>query len=200
VRQAIAEKRFREDLYYRLSTFVFSVPPLRERPEDIPVLLRHFVMSHATRSGMPPRIVTRPLVARCLEHPWPGNVRELENFAKRYLILGDQALALHHWELPQSQAASASVPANFGDERPQNLKAQVRDRKEEMESAAILQALQRTNWNRKAAAKLLTISYKSLLLKVHRYGLDRQHAMPEPDIKQVQREVAKFFVAGASGF
>jgi DNA-binding NtrC family response regulator len=198
VRQSIAARRFREDLYYRLSTFVFNVPPLRERPEDIPVLLRMFVANTAARSGVSPRPITQWLLARCLEHTWPGNVRELENFAKRYLILGDDDPATHHSDMPAAGPIGDSAP-DAGDEPPANLKAQVRDQKQELEASAILQTLQRTNWNRKAAAKLLQISYKSLLLKVHRYGLDRQNAMPQHDSEQVQREVEKAFLAGVNG-
>lgn len=90
---AIEAKRLREDLCCRLSTVVFHLPPLRERREDIPVLLDFYLGHFAQRYGVPRRVLSNRMLEACLNHDWPGNVRELESFAKRYLILGDHTNA-----------------------------------------------------------------------------------------------------------
>src|SRR5207302_592262 len=92
--QALAAKRLREDLYYRLNAFTLQLPPLRERKEEIPVLLKHFMTRMAERYARPPLPLSPQLLAACQTHPWPGNLRELNNFLKRYLILGDENLAV----------------------------------------------------------------------------------------------------------
>ena len=87
VHQAIAERKFREDLYYRLSAFTITLPPLRERQEEIPLLLRHFMGRMATQYSRPTMRLSPALIEACLRYPWPGNLRELENFVKRYLVM-----------------------------------------------------------------------------------------------------------------
>src|SRR4029077_15647088 len=94
VHQAIAERRFREDLYYRLSAFTITLPPLRERQEEIPLLLRHFMGRMATQYSRPTIRFSPALIEACLRYFWPGNLRELENFVKRYLVMGDEATAI----------------------------------------------------------------------------------------------------------
>src|ERR1700741_5118271 len=92
--QALAAKRLREDLYYRLNAFTLQLPPLRERKEEIPILLRHFMQRMARRYARAPLPLSPTMMAACLEYSWPGNLRELSNFIKRYLILGDEKLAI----------------------------------------------------------------------------------------------------------
>src|SRR5712664_3720996 len=91
--EALATKRLREDLYYRLNAFTLSLPPLRDRKEEIPILLKHFMTRMAERYARPPLPLSGPLMEACLRHSWPGNLRELSNFIKRYLVLGDETLA-----------------------------------------------------------------------------------------------------------
>src|SRR6201982_327130 len=92
--QALASKRLREDLYYRLNAFTLQLPPLRERKEEIPVLLKHFMTRMAERYARPPLPLSPNLLQATQNHSWPGNLRELNNFLKRYLILGDENLAV----------------------------------------------------------------------------------------------------------
>jgi len=94
VQKSIAEKKFREDLYYRLNTVTMTVPPLRERREEIPLLLSYFMNRQAKKLSQNPLPLSERLVEQCLRYHWPGNVRELANYVKRYLILGDEALYL----------------------------------------------------------------------------------------------------------
>src|SRR6476469_3867285 len=92
--EALANKRLREDLYYRLNAFTLSLPPLRERKEEIPILLKHFMSRMAEQYARPPLPLSPNMLEACQEYSWPGNLRELNNFIKRYLVLGDEKLAV----------------------------------------------------------------------------------------------------------
>ena len=172
VQQAMATKKLRQDLYYRLNAVSLLLPPLRDRREEIPVMLRHFMARFAARYARTPLPLSPRLLEACIRHPWPGNLRELENFVKRFLILGDESLALAEIEnrddsgLPPVETKLEPAP-----ERPGGLKSLVRSLKDEAEIQAISRALEQTNWNRKRAAALLNISYKALLYKIRQYGL-----------------------------
>ena len=90
IKQAIAQKHFREDLYYRLNGFGFSIPPLRERRDEIPILTKYFMRRNSARYGRDPLPMSAPLMQALINHSWPGNLRELENTIKRYLVLEDE--------------------------------------------------------------------------------------------------------------
>src|ERR1700682_2519736 len=94
IAEALATKRLREDLYYRLNAFTLLLPPLRDRKEEIPILLKHSMTRMAERYARSPLPLTPALLEACHNHNWPGNLRELNNFLKRYLILGDENLAV----------------------------------------------------------------------------------------------------------
>lgn len=180
IEEAIASKKFREDLYYRLNGFCLRIPPLRERKEEIPFLLDHFMARMAERYGRPPLPMPAKLLRACQAYNWPGNLREMENFVKRYLVLGDEDMAIAELRL---QPANDSAQTNFAPGRtrayrpstdlPDNggLKALVRSMKDDAEAEAIREALEQTNWNRTKAAPLLKISYKALLYKIRQYDL-----------------------------
>src|SRR6202051_96472 len=91
--EALATKRLREDLYYRLNAFTLQVPPLRERKEEIPILLKHFMANMSERYARPPLPLSTEMLQACQDYSWPGNLRELNNLVKGYLVLGDEALA-----------------------------------------------------------------------------------------------------------
>lgn len=172
--EAIASRKFREDLYYRLNAFTIHIPPLRERKEEIPLLIRHFMGLFSTRYARAPLSVSPALVEACLNYRWPGNLRELENFVKRYLILGDEALALNELEIKKEEQPGAEEAAPEAHTPPtSDLKSLVRGLKDEAECKAIAIALRETKWNRKEAARKLKISYKALLYKIRQYNLDR---------------------------
>jgi len=171
--QAIAAKKLREDLYYRLNAFTIQVPPLRERREEILLLLRHFMSCFAARHGRDPLPLSPALIDAAMKYPWPGNLRELENVVKRYLILRDEAQILQ--ELATSGEGTTlrtEVPFVPFKQRTGDLKSLVRGVKDEAEMVAISRALEQTKWNRKRAAQLLNISYKALLYKIRQYGLE----------------------------
>jgi len=174
--EALANKRLREDLYYRLNAFTLHIPPLRERKEEIPILLKHFMTRLSEQYARSPLPFTPDLMQACMNYPWPGNLRELGNFVKRYLVLGDEKLAIHELQ-PRSDGSGAQFDptpqrGNGGaPENPGGLKGLARSAKDEAEAEAIAKALDETNWNRKQAAALLQISYKALLYKIRQYGI-----------------------------
>src|SRR6476660_8076152 len=169
--EALASKRLREDLYHRLNAFTLSLPPLRERKEEIPILLKHFMSRMAEQYARPPLPLSPALLQACHDHTWPGNLRELNNFIKRYLVLGDDKLAIQELQ-PKNDGHSTRPETPHGPgEASGGLKSVARGAKDEAEAEAIRQALDQTNWNRKQAAALLQISYKALLYKIRQYGI-----------------------------
>src|SRR6266545_3740452 len=104
--EALATKRLREDLYYRLNAFTLSLPPLRERKEEVPILLKHFMTQLSEQYARPPLPLSVELLSACANYPWPGNLRELGNFVKRYLVLGDEKLAINELQ-PRSDGSGA---------------------------------------------------------------------------------------------
>jgi DNA-binding NtrC family response regulator len=174
IQQAIAEKKLREDLYYRLNGFTLTLPPLRDRKEEIPILLKHFMSRMAEKYARPPLSVSPALLQACQSYNWPGNLRELENFIKRYLVLGDEEMMIAELQPKTSAAAAASGLGNVNtaDADPDGgLKQMVRGLKDEAEAEAIARTLEKTNWNRKQAAAELKISYKALLYKIRQYDI-----------------------------
>ncbi len=172
IQQAIASKRLREDLYYRLNAFTMNLPPLRDRREEIPLLLKHFMALLSERFARPPLPLSQELMDACARYHWPGNLRELENLVKRYLILGDEKLIISELDPQNSTLPGVPQPRRTGE--PPDLKSLVRGLKDEAEMQAIADALEQTRWNRKEAARMLNISYKALLYKIRQYGIDPQ--------------------------
>src|SRR5438876_2635046 len=132
--EALAAKRLREDLYYRLNAFTVQVPPLRERKEEIPILLKHFMTHMAEQYARPPLALSPELLTACANYPWPGNLRELNNFVKRYLVLGDEKLAINELQ-PRTDGSGAHFePAGVrgnGSEPAGGLKGLARSAKDE---------------------------------------------------------------------
>jgi len=170
IQEAIATRKLREDLYYRLNGFTITLPPLRERKEEISLLLKHFMSQVAERYARPPLPLTPSLMQACERYAWPGNLRELGNFVKRYLVLGDEEMAMAELA-PHAEKALAAASAAGGGAANNGLKSLVRSVKDEAEMEAISHALTETNWNRKKAAALLKISYKALLYKIRQYDI-----------------------------
>jgi two-component system, NtrC family, response regulator AtoC len=169
IRSAITQKKFREDLYYRLNGFNITLPPLRERREEIPVLFRYFMRKFSGKYNSDPLSPSDELIEACIRHDWPGNLRELENFVRRYLVLGNEQLMLAELG-PQTRSTVHVVPKQIAPGSG-GLKTLVRGVKGEAEMQAIGEALQNSGWNRKIAAAELKISYKALLYKVRQYGI-----------------------------
>jgi two-component system response regulator AtoC len=172
VQEAMKTGKFREDLYYRLNVLSINVPPLRERTTEIPLLFRHFLEKYSEKFGKSPQAPSKHLLDAAVNYPWPGNLRELENFVKRYVILEDDEGSLR--ELVEMSATRQRISPREVKNVPkeQGLKALVRGLKDEAEMEAIGDALEKTRWCRKDAAKMLGISYKALLYKMRQFNLD----------------------------
>ena len=172
VHEAMKTGRFREDLYYRLNVLSILVPPLRERTAEIPLLFRHFLTKYSEKFGKPGVDPSKHLLDAAVNYPWPGNLRELENFVKRYVILEDDEGSLRELVEMSSTRQRTSPREEVTAPKEQGLKALVRGLKDEAEMEAIADALEKTRWCRKDAAKMLGISYKALLYKMRQFNLD----------------------------
>ena len=171
--QAVAAGRFREDLYYRLNVIEITVPPLRERPEEIPVLAEYFMHRYSQLFRRESLQLPVETVQRLMHHRFPGNVRELENMIKRMIVLGDPLL--RRSPLPGAPAPGEDVTGSRPPKAPTvSLKDIGRKAALVAEREAMRQALEQTQWNRVRAAKLLDISYRALLYKIKDAGLDRE--------------------------
>lgn len=174
--EAIEERRFREDLFYRLNTFTVTVPPLRERREEIPLLIEQMTMRGAASTGLDPFALSDRLMQAAQEYQWPGNLRELRNFVHRLLVLGDEDAAVNDLRHKiRSNASSIATGRPVSDTpRPGNyagLKGVVSDVKYETEARMIKEALSASGWNRRRAAINLNISYRSLLYKIQQHKI-----------------------------
>jgi two-component system, NtrC family, response regulator AtoC len=170
--QAVAGGHFREDLYYRLNVIQIMVPPLRERPEEIPVLADYFMHRYSQLFRRETLQMPAETMQRLIRHRFPGNVRELENMIKRMIVLGDPLL--RRSPLPGPAPAADDSGARAAKTATTSLKDISRKAAQIAEKEAILQALEQTQWNRVRAAKLLDISYRALLYKIKDSGLDRE--------------------------
>lgn len=171
--ESVREGKFREDLYYRLNVVTLTVPPLRERGEDIPLLAAHFLEKFAARNRRQVAGITPQAMDLLLRHPWPGNVRELENAIERGVILmrGDY---LDEQGLPLTLRKNEPIPSgNHTGEQfasGQN-KTALPSSLEEAEKLVLIQTLEETGGNRSEAARRLNITRKTLLSKINKYGL-----------------------------
>jgi formate hydrogenlyase transcriptional activator len=160
--QAIEKKEFREDLYYRLNVFPVHCPPLRERKEDIPVLVKHFCQKHEGKIGKKISHIPASVMAALEAYDWPGNIRELENIIERALILSQNgALKYGEW-----------IPAEKRSIRPGALR-----KLEDVEKNHILEALKKTGWKvsgEKGAAKLLGLNATTLEARMKKWGIRRE--------------------------
>ncbi|MHC4250159.1 MAG: sigma-54-dependent transcriptional regulator [Planctomycetota bacterium] len=156
-RQAIREGRLREDLYYRLGVALVTVPPLRDRRSDIPLLLDHFIALHARRLGCTPTRASQRAVEAMGAYDWPGNIRELSNLVEREYALGTGPVI-----------TASDVPSNVGSRRARKHKTKTF---KEAERQAIAQAIAETGGQKKRAAELLGVSRQTLYRKLRKHGL-----------------------------
>ncbi len=156
------EKRFRLDLYHRLSTFIIHVPPLRERKEDIPLLLNYFAEEFARKLNKKIKGIEMKAIEALVEYPFPGNVRELRNMVERAVILCEKdrlrLIDFHTARSLQQRSKSGSDDIETLD-------------LEELEKAAIIKAIKKANYNKSAAARMLNISFQALDRRIKKYNL-----------------------------
>ena len=199
--RAVSDGQFREDLFFRLNVVCITLPPLRQRKDDIPSLAALFLRQYSEHYNRQPIVLAHDTLRLFAEYDWPGNVRELENLMKRAVILGsDDSIrreiadaisartqpsgpipALQPTAAPVPPAAPAHVPAPSaappsppaGPTPTGSLKDIARHAAREAERELIFRTLQHTRWNRREAAEILGISYKALLYKIKEAELDR---------------------------
>lgn len=167
--QAVAEGKFREDLYYRLNVFPVRIPPLRERAEDIPLLTDFFISKYSAEMKRPVKGISKDALAALMNYGWKGNVRELENTIERAVILCDgSAITCEHISL------APVVFKNHGEQLPMDgtLGETTKEALKQAESQRIRKALQDTKGNKTKAAEMLDVSYKTLLTKIKDYGIE----------------------------
>lgn len=157
--QLITEGKFREDLYYRLNTVTVTIPPLRERREDILPLIEHFMNIHSERNGKAKPSISREALALLTSYDWPGNVRELEHVIENILILSDGE-TIHPVDFP---ATIKKEPGGGAVAEKPSLK--------ELEKAYILECLRKESWNRTAAARMMGIGRNTLWRKLRDYNI-----------------------------
>jgi len=197
----VEQGRFRRDLFYRINVVTVAIPPLRERKEDIPLLIDYFLSRYAEMYNRDSVRISPRLMEQFLEYPWPGNVRELENNIKRFIILGNEAQILAEFErkrrngaLPETidleedppfpverparQPVAARRKGNGENDIPVHEKATLKEvakiAQRNAERELIERVLTQTRWNRRKAAQILDISYKALLYKIKECGLNQE--------------------------
>ncbi|MFL5539426.1 MAG: sigma-54-dependent transcriptional regulator [Longimicrobiaceae bacterium] len=158
--------KFRDDLFYRINVVQIHIPPLRTRPEDIPLLAEHFLRRHAERLQVPTPGLPRSLLPLLAAYSWPGNVRELENVLERALILSGGEIGPEH--LPPHVRTGKQLFEVRDDEGDLSVKRRL----PALEKTLIARALERCGGNRTRAAELLDLSVRALSYKIHDYGLE----------------------------
>ncbi|MCX8027812.1 MAG: sigma-54 dependent transcriptional regulator [Thermodesulfovibrionales bacterium] len=153
LKEMVTEKRFREDLYYRLNVFPITIPPLRQRKQHIPTIAQYLLDTISKRLGKPKKVIDKNSIQRLLDYSWKGNIRELENVLERAVIISKgEGIVIPELEIePQTIQVQGSI--------------------KEVERIAIQNALKETEGNRKRAADILGISLRALQYKIKEYGL-----------------------------
>ncbi|NRB28850.1 MAG: sigma-54-dependent Fis family transcriptional regulator, partial [Roseibacillus sp.] len=166
--QLIEERKFREDLYYRLNVLPIHAPPLRERPEDIPLLVSHFLDIICQERGGRADCISDGAMERLIAYGWPGNVRELENTVERMAVLcSESEIGLD--DLPDTMRSSEVTQISVPRLPSEGLS--LGQAVDELERGLIRQALERTHWNKNQAARLLDMNRTTLLEKIKKRGL-----------------------------
>jgi len=171
--KAVAEGSFRQDLYFRINVIRLEVPPLRERPEDIPLLANAFLRRYVERYGASVADIPAEMMEGLLRHDWPGNVRELENVVRRFAILPDAKGAL-----AELSALSSGPSPSAELERGAPLRSITARAADRAELEVVRRVLTETGWNRREAARRLKVSYKTLLKRLKKWRLDEETAPP----------------------
>lgn len=177
---AINQKVFRDDLFYRLNEITIFLPPLRDRGNDVSLLAEHFIEKYNKLYQREAPPLTQEANSQLLSYSWPGNVRQLENLVKQIVVRGDESIIT---ELLSAGGGSSPIPTHSNnpvnipsepmvDNKSMSLKKRIAATVSKEEKALILEVLNRTNWNRRKASEMLEISYRSLLYKIKEYKLN----------------------------
>ncbi|MFZ9595037.1 MAG: sigma-54 interaction domain-containing protein [Bdellovibrionia bacterium] len=175
LKEMIEDGTFREDLYYRINVINLVVPPLRDRKEDMPILIDHFLSKGCQEKNVKLKSFAKRTMEKIFDYPWPGNIRELENEVERLIVLSGED------ERIPAELLSPRI-RDFGEQsKVQGVRVagKLKDTLEELEKTMIREGLKRTNWNKSRLAKELGISRAGLIMKVEKYKLDKRK-IPRP--------------------
>jgi len=170
LKSMVEEGLFREDLYYRINVINVVVPPLRDRKEDTPILLDHFLARGCKEKGVALKTFAKRALEKIYDYTWPGNIRELENEVERLIVLsGDDPRVSADMLSPRIRDHGANAKVQGV-----RVSGKLKDALEELEKTMIREGLRRTKWNKSRLAKELGISRAGLIMKVEKYGLDKR--------------------------
>jgi len=169
LKEAVENRQFREDLYYRLNVITVTLPPLRDRKQDIPLLAEHFIQQFSRENGRPDCLLNPSVVKLLMQNDWPGNVRELENAIERAVVLAPDSGAITPDLFPREVLSSS--PASIGKRDLLENGTPLKDLVREYEKNLILNALQMADWNQKRAAVLLRVNPSTLNEKLKRLNI-----------------------------
>jgi len=170
--EALENKSMRNDLYYRLNEITINLPPLRERRDDVSLLADHFLRKYSLLYDKEQKNIRSETMKHLNNYYWPGNVRQLENLIKQIIVRGDENIIYETLKgpIPSPSSGQVSLPVDL-DDGDYNLKKKVARVVSEIEKNLISRVLVKTNWNRRKAATILDISYRSLLYKIKEYKI-----------------------------
>jgi transcriptional regulator with PAS, ATPase and Fis domain len=175
LRAMVADGRFRDDLYYRLNVLSVDVPPLRERREDIPVLIEYFLKKHTRNTSRLVKGLTPETRRILLDYGWPGNVRQLESAIERAILLCEGDMIIPD-DLPTEVRQESQTVATGGFKLPAEGISF-----EEVEKNLILQAMDQTDYNITKAAKLLGLTFRTLQYRLEKFGIKRGDSKEEKE-------------------
>ena len=190
LRREIKSGTFRQDLYYRINVMTIELPPLRERNGDILTLTSYFLRTYCQEYERPVTPLSSRLLQFLQEYQWPGNIRELENVIRRYVVLGSEESIINTLLESEEDGAHEEIPSNGVIQ----LKKIVQKAAKQVERRIILRVLAASGWNRKTAARALSISYPALLYKMREAGVPpirgpraKSHTLSEADYQAIQK-------------
>jgi two-component system response regulator AtoC len=184
--EEIENGTFRADLFYRINVVNLHMPPLRERASDIPELVDYFLEYHNRKYNCRAKPLSAELMGVLRKYHWPGNIRELENLIKRYVILGTEDVISSDLTPRETDFINSDIPLDGQI----SLKKLTRQAVRELERKVILKTLQTHHWNRKQAARALSISYRALLYKIRDAGLPSNRALKRQQAETVKNDFA----------
>ena len=184
IKEMMAKGEFREDLYYRINVIGVQLPPLRDRSEDIPILMEHFLKKKCDEMGQPMKSFAKECMEKIFDYHWPGNVRELENEVERLVVLAGEQKIINHDSLSprileSTVATLQNIPNNVIsiNQKPLgiNPRGKLKAALEEVEIMMIGEGLKRCHYNKSRLAKELGVSRASLIMKIDKYSLDKRN-------------------------
>jgi len=174
IEEAVNSGRFREDLFYRLNVVNVTIPPLRDRKEEIPIFVEYFLDKFGKKYHKTVKPLSDQIMKVFLQYQWLGNVREMENVIQRIIVLGNEKIILDELVAAINKESVQVQEGTNPSRKWPSLKEVHREAIAKAEAEVIRKALEMTNWNRKKAAGLLNISYKALLYKIKECGIGQQ--------------------------